>query len=87
MKENERAVRKHAALLTVGKGEVSFNSGKTKVKVMISLEEQRRVLKACHSEPSSGHFGVTKTYKRSRVAEQLHIFQRKSSGVHIKKYI
>ena len=39
---------------------------------------QRRVLKACHSEPTSGHFGVTKTYKRT--AERVHIFQRKSSG-------
>ena len=76
-KEKERAVRKRAALLTVDKGEVSFNSGKTKVIVIISLEEQRRVLKACHSEPTSGHFGVTKTYKR--MAERVHIFQRKSS--------
>ena len=61
MKKKERAVRKHAALLTVDKGEVSFNSGKTKVKGVVSLEEQRRVLKACHSEPTSGHFRVTKT--------------------------
>ena len=76
-KEKERAVRKRAALLTVDKGEVSFNSGKTKVIVIISLEEQRRVLKVCHSEPTSGHFGVTKTYKR--MAERVHIFQRKSS--------
>ena len=38
MKEKERAVRKRAALLTVDKGEVSFNSGKTKVKVVVSLE-------------------------------------------------
>ena len=34
MNEKERAVRKRAALLTVDKGEVSFNSGKTKVKVV-----------------------------------------------------
>jgi len=36
--------------------------------VLILLEEQRRVLKACHSEPTSGHFGVTKTYKRMAVS-------------------
>ncbi len=43
------------------------------------------MLKACHSEPTSGHFGVTKTYKRT--AESVHIFQRKSSGgsIFIKK--
>jgi len=29
-KETERAVRKRAALLTVDKGKVSFNRGKTK---------------------------------------------------------
>ena len=63
-KEKKRAVRKRAALLTVDKGEVFFTRGKTKVKVVVSLEEKRRVLKACHSEPTSGHFGVTKTYKR-----------------------
>ena len=34
--------------------------GKAKVKVLVSHDEQRRVLKACHSKPTSGHFGVTK---------------------------
>ena len=64
MKEKERAVRKRAALLTVDKGKVSFNHGKTKVEIVVSLEEQRRVLKACHSEPTLGYYGVTKMYKR-----------------------
>ena len=81
MKEKERAVRKRAALLTVDKGKVSFNIGKTKVKVIISLEEQRRVLKACHSEPTSSHFGVTKTYKR--MAESAYFPKKKFWGVHI----
>ena len=36
------------------------------------------MLKACHSEPTSGHFGVTKAYKR--MTERVHIFQGKSSG-------
>ena len=59
-KDKKRAVRKRAALLTVDKGEVFFTRGKAKVKVLVSHDEQRRVLKACHSEPTSGHFGVTK---------------------------
>ena len=47
------------------KGEVFFfTCGKAKVKVVVSYDEQRRVLKGCHSEPTSGHFGVTKTCKR-----------------------
>ena len=37
---------------------------------MVSHDEQRRVLKACHSEPTSGHFGVTKMYKR--IAEHFY---------------
>ena len=69
-KEKKRAVRKRAALLRVDKGEVFFNRGERKVKVVISRDEQRRVLMACHSEPTSGHFGVTKTYKR--IAERFY---------------
>ena len=41
-------MRKRAALLTVDKGEVFFTRGKAKVKVLVSHDEQRRVLKACH---------------------------------------
>ena len=69
-KDKKRAVRKRAALLSVDKGEVFFTRGKAKVKVVVSHDEQRRVLKACHSEPTSGHFGVTKTYKR--IAERFY---------------
>jgi len=58
-KEKKRAVRKRAALLRVDKDEVFFNCGERRVKVVISRDGQRRVLMACHSEPTSGHFGVT----------------------------
>ena len=44
--------------------------GGSKVKVVAPSEERKRILKACHSEPSSGHFGVTKTYKR--IAERFY---------------
>jgi len=37
-------VRKRAALLRVDKGEVFFNRGERRVKVVISRNEQRRVL-------------------------------------------
>ena len=63
-------MRKCAALLTVDKGEVFFTRGKAKVKVLVSHDEQRRVLKACYFKPTSGHFGVTKTYKR--IAEHFY---------------
>ncbi len=35
-----------------------------KVKVIMDLNEKRRILRSCHSEPTSGHFGITKTWKR-----------------------
>ena len=32
--------------------------------------EQKQILRACHSDPTSGHYGVTKTWKK--VAEQFY---------------
>ena len=40
------------------------------VKVVTSVEERRRILRSCHSDPTSGHFGVTKTFRR--VAERFY---------------
>ena len=37
---------------------------KRQVKVVTLVEEQKRILQACHSEPTSGHFGKTKTWRR-----------------------
>ena len=56
------------------------------MKVVVSLKEQKRVLKACHSEPTSGHFGVTKTYKRTAASPY---FPKKKFGgsVFIKKIV
>ena len=34
------------------------------VKVITSVEDQKRILEACHCDPTSGHFGITKTWKR-----------------------
>ena len=34
------------------------------MKIVTSIEEQNRILQACHSDATSGHFGVAKTYKR-----------------------
>ena len=35
-----------------------------------SVREQQRILKACHLDATSGHFGVTKTHKR--IAERFY---------------
>ena len=39
------------------------------MKVVTAVEEQRRILESCHSNPTSGHFGTTKTWRR--VAERF----------------
>ena len=31
---------------------------------MMSVEDQKRILYFCHSDPTSRHFGVTKTWRR-----------------------
>lgn len=64
-KYQKRAVRKRAATLFVDKGEVYLQRKERKVKVITSVKEQRRILQACHSEATSGHFGVTKTHRRA----------------------
>lgn len=69
-KYQKRAVRKRAATLLVEKGEVYLEKKERKVKVISSVQEQQRILKACHSEATSGHFGVTKTHKR--IAERFY---------------
>ena len=36
----------------------------SQVKVVTSVEDQKRILHSCHSDPTSGNFGVTKTWRR-----------------------
>lgn len=37
---------------------------------MTSVKEQNMIMKSCHSDPTSGHFEVTKTWKR--IAERFY---------------
>ena len=69
-KERKRAVRKRASTLEVDKGEVFLKRKGRRVKVVTAIEDQRRILESCHSDPSSGHFGTTKTWRR--VAERFY---------------
>ena len=63
-KEKKRAVRKRAATLTIDGGEVYLKRKNKRVKVVQSRKDQLLIVKACHSEPTSGHFGLTKTWRR-----------------------
>ena len=70
-KERKRAVRKRAATLELDKGEVFRLKRKgRRVKVVMDVKEQQRILLSCHSDPTSGHFGMTKTWRR--VAERFY---------------
>ena len=69
-KDQKRAVRKRAGTLVAENGEVFVVKQKRRVKVVQSVEEQKRILRACHADPTSGHFGMTKTWRR--VAERFH---------------
>lgn len=64
-KDKKRAVRRRATTLRVDKGEVFLKRKGREVKVVTSLEDQRRILESCHSDPTSGHFGTTKTWRRA----------------------
>ena len=70
VKDRKRAVRKRAATLTAEQGEVFVQRKGRRVKVVTSVEEQRFILKACHSNPTSSHFGVRKTWQKVRCHNQ-----------------
>ena len=38
--------------------------------MVTSIDDQRRILQSCHSDPTSGHYGCTKTWRR--VAERFY---------------
>ena len=68
-KEKKRAVRKRAAKLETEKSEVFLLKKGRRIKV-VQTEEQKQILQACHSDPTSGRYGVAKTW--SRVAERFY---------------
>ena len=69
-KEKKRAVRKRAAKLATEKGEVFLLKKERRVKVVQTEREQKQILQACHSDPTSGHYGVSKTW--NKVAERFY---------------
>jgi len=63
-KDKKRAVRKRAATLVLEDGEVFVQQKNRKVKVIRSREDQLLSVQDCHSDPTSGHFGTKKTWRR-----------------------
>ena len=69
-KGRKRAIRRKASTLVIKNGEIYIRRKKRTVKVITSKDEQRRIVRACHSEATSGHFGVNKTWRR--IAERFY---------------
>ena len=69
-KDKKQAVRRRAATLRIDKGETLLKRKSREVKVVTDAIKQRRIVESCHSDPTSGHFGVTKTWRRA--AEQFY---------------
>ena len=67
-KNMKRSVRKRADRVIMRGVEVMYKKKKNsdEVRIIQNREEQMRVLEMCHSEPTSGHFGVKKTFNRVR---------------------
>ena len=53
-KEKKRPIRKRAVTLIADNGEIYVQRKKGRVKVVTSVEEQGRILRACHSDATSG---------------------------------
>ena len=66
-KEKKRAVRKRTAKLETEKGKVFLLRKGKRIKVVQTEKKQKQILQACHSDPTSGHYDVTKIW--NRVAE------------------
>ena len=69
-KDKKRSVRKRAATLVADKGEVFLKRKGRLVRIVSTADEQRRILQSCHSDPTSGYFGTTKTWRR--IAERFY---------------
>ena len=69
----KRAIRKRAERLEIDKGELFLlrKNGEQKVKIITEPEEQKHILEACHSDVTSGHFGVTK-HVAKRLTERFY---------------
>ena len=80
-RKTSRAVRKRAATLVLEDGEVFVQQKNRKVKVIRSREDQLLSVQACHSDPTSGHFGM-KTWRRL-----TDLFFMSDTTVHYFKFI
>ena len=81
-KDQKRAVRRRAQMIEVDNGEVYVQKLKKRVKVIASRDEQVRILNSCHSDPTSGHLGTRKTWRK--IAER---FYWKGLSTQVKEFV
>lgn len=70
IKGQEESHEKRAATLAVDTGKVFLKRKGRLVKVVIAADDQHWISESCHSDPTSGHFGTTKTWRR--IAERFY---------------
>lgn len=64
-KNFKQSIRKRAEKIFVEDGSIMYRKKKgVLVRIIQSGAEQSRILEMCHSDPTSGHFGVKKTFNR-----------------------
>ena len=61
-KNMKRFIRKRADRVIMRGVEVMHKKNSDEVRIIQSREEQMQVLEMYHSDPTSGHFGVKKTF-------------------------
>ncbi len=63
-KQSRRLVyNQKAKKYSVSNGQLSYKTKNgNEVTVIFSDEDRKRILKACHADPTAGHLGRTKTY-------------------------
>ena len=70
-KDKRRAIRRRAEKISVQDGKLLYeNRGRKLVTIITRPDEQEKIIRACHIDETSGHFGVKKT--AARVSERFY---------------
>ena len=69
-KVKKRAIRKRAESISVQNGKLFYTDRRKLIVEVVTADEQKHILWACHADITFGHFGVKKT--AGRIAERFY---------------
>ena len=69
-KDKKRMIRNRAAKIKMVNNELMYEKQKKMMKIVTDQQEQKRIMISCHSDETSGHFGVRKTV--ARISERFY---------------